>query len=63
MVDYISGNAGKEEAVENMKRNTRRFAKRQITWFKGIKGIENLYWLDTANGKDSLLKKTLEICS
>ncbi len=63
MVDYISGNVGKEEAVENMKRNTRRFAKRQITWFKGIKGIENLYWLDTAKGKDSLLKKTLEICS
>ena len=35
--DYI------EEAIEKIKQETRRYAKRQITWFKRI---ENLKWLD-----------------
>ena len=33
----------KEEAIEKIKQETRRYAKRQITWFKRI---ENLKWLD-----------------
>jgi tRNA dimethylallyltransferase len=32
-----------EEAVEMIKRNTRRYAKRQITWFKGEEGVK---WLE-----------------
>ena len=32
--DYLSGNQSYEEMVELMKRNTRRFAKRQLTWFR-----------------------------
>lgn len=31
---YLNGNGTLEEAVEEIKKNTRRFAKRQITWFK-----------------------------
>ncbi|MGG5576101.1 tRNA (adenosine(37)-N6)-dimethylallyltransferase MiaA [Myroides sp. C15-4] len=31
---YFKGNGTLEEAVEEIKKNTRRFAKRQITWFK-----------------------------
>lgn len=31
---YFNGNGTLEEAVEEIKKNTRRFAKRQITWFK-----------------------------
>ena len=31
---YFNGSAGLEEAAENIKRETRRYAKRQITWFK-----------------------------
>lgn len=31
---YFKGNGTLDEAVEEIKKNTRRFAKRQITWFK-----------------------------
>ncbi len=31
---YFAGHASLDEAVESIKRNTRRFAKRQLTWFK-----------------------------
>ncbi len=31
---YLSGTIPLEEAVELIKRNTRRYAKRQLTWFR-----------------------------
>jgi tRNA dimethylallyltransferase len=34
LFDHIDGKISLEEAVELIKRNTRRFAKRQLTWFK-----------------------------
>jgi tRNA dimethylallyltransferase len=32
--DYLDGNASLQEAVDKIKQNTRRFAKRQLTWFR-----------------------------
>ena len=32
--DYLNGKTTLESAIEKMKQNTRRYAKRQITWFK-----------------------------
>ena len=32
--DYFEGRTSYEEAVELIKRNTRRYAKRQLTWFR-----------------------------
>jgi len=32
--DYLSGNYSKEEAIRLLKRNSRRYAKRQLTWFR-----------------------------
>ncbi len=40
LFDYFDGNISLDEAVELIKRNSRRFAKRQITWFKKEEGIE-----------------------
>ena len=37
MIDYLEGRMTKEEAVYILKRDTRHFAKRQITWFKAEK--------------------------
>lgn len=37
--DYIDGQLSLEEAVERVKQNTRRFAKRQLTWFRKDKEI------------------------
>ena len=34
---YFNGESTKEECIELIKRNTRRYAKRQITWFKRYK--------------------------
>lgn len=33
-IDYFNGELSYEEAIENIKRNSRRYAKRQFTWFK-----------------------------
>ncbi|MBN1633882.1 MAG: tRNA (adenosine(37)-N6)-dimethylallyltransferase MiaA [Ignavibacteria bacterium] len=41
--DYLEGKINLEDAVELIKRNTRRYAKRQITWFRRD---ENIEWLD-----------------
>ena len=32
--EFLSGRISKIEAIETMKRDTRRYAKRQMTWFK-----------------------------
>jgi len=34
LFDYFDGNCSQDEAVEKIKTNTRRYARRQITWFK-----------------------------
>ena len=39
---YLDGEKSFEEAVDELKRNTRRYAKRQLTWFKRNK---NIVWL------------------
>ena len=35
-----------EEALENLKRATRRYAKRQLTWFRRNGRIHWLFWED-----------------
>ena len=42
MFAYFDGNITREEAVELIKRNSRRYAKRQMTWFRRDKDI---HWL------------------
>lgn len=34
IIDYIEGNTNLDDAINILKRNTRRFAKRQFTWFQ-----------------------------
>lgn len=41
--EYIDGKISKKEAIELIKRNTRRFAKRQMTWFNKDNEIQ---WFD-----------------
>jgi len=40
---YFEGEISLEEAVENIKRETRRYAKRQLTWFRREKQITWIY--------------------
>jgi tRNA dimethylallyltransferase len=46
--DYLSGKMGKDETVELVKRNSRRFAKRQLTWFRSDTRIR---WIRTDENK------------
>lgn len=39
MFDYFDGSISREEAIELIKRNSRRYAKRQMTWFRRDKDI------------------------
>ena len=39
MFDYIEGRWSLDEAVERMKGNTRRYARKQLTWFKRDKSV------------------------
>ena len=34
VVEYLDGKTTKEEMIDKIKMQTRRYAKRQITWFK-----------------------------
>jgi tRNA dimethylallyltransferase len=40
MFDHLDGNSSLEEAITQIKTNTRQYAKRQMTWFKKDKEIE-----------------------
>ncbi len=41
--DYIDGKYDKEEAIRLLKRNSRRYAKRQLTWFRKF---EDITWFE-----------------
>ncbi|MBW7989564.1 MAG: tRNA (adenosine(37)-N6)-dimethylallyltransferase MiaA [Planctomycetes bacterium] len=43
IIEYLNGRIELEDAVEMIKKNTRRLAKNQRTWFKTFK---NVHWLD-----------------
>ena len=45
LIDYLDRNRTLDEAIALLKQNTRRFAKRQLTWFRNDPRIE---WLDTS---------------
>lgn len=56
---YIDGKITLDEATENLKRETRRYAKRQLTWFRRN---ENINWLYADEmSKDELVKKAVEL--
>ena len=49
IISYLEGEISLERAIELIKRNTRRYAKRQITWFKADKRIK---WYNVSGRKD-----------
>ena len=60
MLDYLDNKCSLEEAVEIIKRDTRHFAKRQITWFKRESDVT---WIDKKEyeyNEERILKAMLE---
>lgn len=52
LFDYFNNKITLEFAVEEIKKNTRRFAKRQLTWFKRL---ENAHWFDFKTNPTSII--------
>jgi tRNA dimethylallyltransferase len=51
MVQYLEGAISLEEAIELIKKNTRNYAKRQMTWFRKMKEIS---WFNTGENEKVL---------
>jgi tRNA dimethylallyltransferase len=54
LFDYLDNIYSLEFAIEEIKKNTRRFAKRQMTWFKKY---ENVYWFDYKTPIEEIIYK------
>lgn len=57
---YLKGELPLEECIEKLKQETRRYAKRQITWFKRDKEINWLY-PDKAESFEQLFEQAVQI--
>ena len=57
VVPYLQGDITKEEMIENLKQETRRYAKRQLTWFRKNKEIK---WLDGLAPAEENIQRILE---
>jgi len=53
LFDYFNKKISLNEAIEQIKMNTRRFAKRQMTWFKRT---ENATWFDFETDRNKIIK-------
>ncbi|MBR2867982.1 MAG: tRNA (adenosine(37)-N6)-dimethylallyltransferase MiaA [Clostridia bacterium] len=57
---YFAGEKSLEECIDNLKMQTRRYAKRQLTWFRRDERIRFVY-IDEYAGAEELLGAVLEI--
>ncbi len=53
LFDYFEGKTAIDFAIEEIKKNTRRFSKRQLTWFKRT---ENTVWFDYLTDRKVIIK-------
>ncbi len=56
--EFLDGTISKDEMIEKIKMETRRYAKRQITWFKRI---DNIIWLDGTKETDENINSIMEV--
>ena len=56
VVQYFNGELSRVEMIEKIKQESRRYAKRQLTWFRKNKEI---IWLDTENGVEQNISTIL----
>lgn len=60
ILDYLNGDCTLEEAVYILKRDTRHFAKRQLTWFKREREVTWLNLPDFQNDRERVLEWMLK---
>lgn len=57
VIEFFDGKTSRDEMIEKIKQESRRYAKRQLTWFK--KNKETI-WLDAENGIEENINIILE---
>ncbi|MCD8082665.1 MAG: tRNA (adenosine(37)-N6)-dimethylallyltransferase MiaA [Clostridiales bacterium] len=62
ILDYLDGICSLDEAVRVLKRDTRRFAKRQVTWFKRERDVRWIMMEDFAWDQEKILAHILAEC-
>lgn len=60
VIDYLKGNYTKEEMIEKIKMETRRYAKRQLTWFRKIPNVTWLDGLDNVQNNVNIILEGIE---
>lgn len=63
ILDYLDGTCTLEEAVYILKRDTRHFAKRQLTWFKRERDVRWLNLPEYHNDSSLVLERIIEDCA
>lgn len=61
MFDYLNGTYDLDEVKELIKKDTRHFAKRQITWFKREQDVVWMNYPDYDNSKEKMLEAMLNM--
>lgn len=61
IMDYLAGSCTLEEAVYTLKRDTRHFAKRQLTWFKREESVIWLNYWEFDHDKDKIMNEIIQI--
>ncbi len=59
ILEFLRNNITLEQAIDNIKQGTRRYAKRQITWFKRIHGI-NWFNVDNCGNNINVINEIYE---
>ncbi|WP_280768891.1 tRNA (adenosine(37)-N6)-dimethylallyltransferase MiaA [Salipaludibacillus daqingensis] len=54
ILEYVRGTVSLDAAISQLKQNSRRFAKRQLTWFRNKMDIE---WFDMTTNREKKLKE------
>lgn len=62
IMDYYNGACTLDEAVENVKQSSRRYAKRQLTWFRRDKRIIMLDPIDAKENAIQIINKNMKKC-
>ena len=58
LFDFFEGKISLDFAIEEIKKNTRRFAKRQYTWFHKNKHV---HWFEISQLDDSLISQLVDL--
>jgi len=56
--EYLDNNCSNDEMIEEIKKRTRNFAKRQLTWFRKLKDI---IWISVGENPECTAKSIMEI--